>query len=85
MISKLSWILFIPLTLAAIFFKLAQTVLPDNAIFGWSDQTLDYVVIGCVALVFLFSSISVLSVLAGDIVLTKVDPRISLTEKAGRS
>ena len=38
-----------------------------------------------VALVFLFSSISVLSVLAGDIVLTKVDPRISLTEKAGRS
>ena len=57
MISKLSWILFIPLTLAAIFFKLAQTVLPDNAIFGWSDQTLDYVVIGCVALVFLFALI----------------------------
>ncbi len=38
-----------------------------------------------VALVFMFSTISVLSVLAGDIVLTKVDPRISLTEKAGRS
>ena len=38
-----------------------------------------------VALVFLFSSISILSVLAGDIILTKVDPRISLTEKAGRS
>ena len=38
-----------------------------------------------VALTFLFSTISVLSVLAGDIVLTKVDPRISLTEKAGRS
>ena len=38
-----------------------------------------------VALTFLFSAISVLSVLAGDIVLTKVDPRISLTEKAGRS
>lgn len=38
-----------------------------------------------VALAFLFSTVSVLSVLAGDIVLTKVDPRISLSEKAGRS
>jgi oligopeptide transport system permease protein len=38
-----------------------------------------------VALAFLFSTVSVLSVLAGDIILTKVDPRISLTEKAGRS
>ena len=38
-----------------------------------------------VALAFMFSTISVLAVLAGDIVLTKVDPRISLTEKAGRS
>ncbi len=38
-----------------------------------------------VALAFLFSAVSVLSVLAGDIILTKVDPRISLTEKAGRS
>lgn len=38
-----------------------------------------------VALTFLFSTISVISVLLGDIVLTKVDPRISLSEKAGRS
>jgi oligopeptide transport system permease protein len=38
-----------------------------------------------IALTFLFSSISVLSVLLGDIILTKVDPRISLTDKAGRS
>ncbi len=38
-----------------------------------------------VALVFMFSGISVLAVLLGDIVLTKVDPRISLSEKAGRS
>ena len=38
-----------------------------------------------VALVFMFAGISVLSVLLGDIVLTKVDPRISLSEKAGRS
>ena len=38
-----------------------------------------------VALAFMFSTASVLAVLAGDIVLTKVDPRISLSEKAGRS
>ena len=38
-----------------------------------------------VALTFMFSSISVLSVLLGDIIITKVDPRISLTGKAGRS
>ena len=38
-----------------------------------------------VALAFIFSTVSVLSVLAGDIVLTKIDPRISLSEKAGRS
>lgn len=38
-----------------------------------------------VALAFMFSTVSVLSVLAGDIVMTKVDPRISLSEKAGRS
>ena len=38
-----------------------------------------------VALAFMFSTVSVQSVLAGDWLLTKVDPRISLSEKAGRS
>jgi len=38
-----------------------------------------------VALTFMFASISVISVLLGDIVLIKVDPRISLTGKEGRS
>ena len=38
-----------------------------------------------VALTFLFSTISVLSVLLGDIALTWVDPRISLSEKEGRA
>lgn len=38
-----------------------------------------------VALVFMFSGISILAVLLGDIILTKVDPRISLSAKAGRS
>ena len=38
-----------------------------------------------IALTFMFSTISVLSVLLGDILLTRVDPRISLTDKAGRA
>ena len=38
-----------------------------------------------IALAFMFSTVSVLSVLAGDILITKIDPRISLSEKAGRS
>ena len=38
-----------------------------------------------VALTFMFSAIAVLSVLMGDIMLTWVDPRISLAEKEGRS
>ena len=38
-----------------------------------------------VALTFLFAGISVLAVLLGDIIITKVDPRISLSTKAGRS
>lgn len=38
-----------------------------------------------VALTFMFATVSVLSVLAGDILLTWVDPRISLSEKEGRS
>ena len=38
-----------------------------------------------VALTFMFSSISVLSVFAGDVLLTWVDPRIQLAEKEGRS
>ncbi|MBO4538019.1 MAG: ABC transporter permease [Erysipelotrichaceae bacterium] len=38
-----------------------------------------------VALTFMFSAISVLSVLLGDIMLTWVDPRISLAEKEGRA
>lgn len=38
-----------------------------------------------VALTFMFSGVTILAVLIGDIILTKVDPRISLSEKAGRS
>lgn len=38
-----------------------------------------------VALTFIYAFISVLSVMMGDIILTWVDPRISLAEKEGRS
>ncbi len=57
MTSKFSWILFIPLTLAACFAKLAQTLLPDNSIFGLSDMMLDYAALGCIAVIFLFALI----------------------------
>ena len=49
------------------------------------DAVKQYNNVVIIALTFLFSSISVISVLLGDIVLTKIDPRISLSEKAGRS
>lgn len=38
-----------------------------------------------IALAFMFSSIFIISVLLGDILITKIDPRISLSEKAGRT
>ena len=49
------------------------------------DATKQYNNVMVIALTFIFSSISVLSVLLGDLVLTWVDPRIQLTEKEGRS
>ena len=38
-----------------------------------------------IALAFMFSGIFIVSVLLGDVLITKIDPRISLSEKAGRS
>lgn len=61
MISKLSWILFVPFTAAAVFLKLAETILPDGAVYGLSDLQLDYVVVGCVAVIFLFALIMCLA------------------------
>ena len=57
MLSKKTWLLFVPLAAAACFFKLAQTVFPDRKVLGWSDRKLDYAVIGCAALIFLFAMI----------------------------
>ena len=55
--SKLSWIPFIPLTLLAFFFKLAQKLLPEGALFGLSPLRLEYLSLGCVALIFIFALI----------------------------
>ena len=49
------------------------------------DATKQYNNAMVIALTFIFSAISVLSVLMGDLVLTWVDPRIQLAEKEGRS
>lgn len=74
MTSKLSWIPFIPLTIAAAFFKLAQYVLPDGSILGLSDMALDYLTIGCAVAVFL-----------GSLILCVADRRISVYYQAHRN
>ena len=61
MTSKLSWILFVPFTAAAIYIRLAQSMSADGGVFGLSGMMLDYVVIGCVAAVFLFALIMCLA------------------------
>lgn len=53
--SKLSWITFIPLALAAGFFKLAQGFLPEGSVFGLSALLMEYIYMGAVALIFLFA------------------------------
>ena len=57
MTSKLSWIFFIPFTVAAAFFKLAKYIMPDGSVFGFSGVVLDYISLGCIALIFLFALI----------------------------
>lgn len=66
MTSKLSWIFFIPFSIAAVFFKLAQSILPDGSIFGLTDLMLDYVSLGCAVLTLIFT-----------LVMCAVDRRIS--------
>ena len=39
MISKLSWIFFVPFAGAAAFLMLARTLMDDGAVFGLSDMT----------------------------------------------
>ena len=57
MISKLSWIFFVPFAGAAAFLMLARTLMDDGAVFGLSDMMLGYAAIACVAAVFLFTLI----------------------------
>lgn len=55
--SKLSWIPFVPLTLAAAFCMLAQGMFEEGFVFGLSNLYLDYAFIGAVVLVLLFTLI----------------------------
>ena len=55
--SKLSWLPFIPLALAACFFKLAQGFLPAGAVFGLSALYMEYIYLGAVVLIFIFAFI----------------------------
>ena len=57
MTSKLSWIFFVPFAAAAVFFKLAQTLLEDGMIFGLSDMMLDYVAVGCAAVILVAAAV----------------------------
>lgn len=54
--SKLSWIPFILLLPAAGFLKLATALYPDG-IFGFDALQLDYLYMGCAALMFLFAAL----------------------------
>ncbi|MBQ3266274.1 MAG: hypothetical protein IJH07_10915 [Ruminococcus sp.] len=53
--SKLAWIPFIPLALIACFLKIGREFLPNGAVMGLSALKLEYLFLGCVALIFVFS------------------------------
>lgn len=53
--SKLSWIPFVPLFLAAGFFKLAQELLPQDSVFGLTALQMEYCYIGAAVLILLFA------------------------------
>ena len=51
--SKLSWITFIPLALLGCFLKLVQGFLPEGTVLGLSNLILEYLFLGCVALILI--------------------------------
>lgn len=53
--SKLSWVAFIPLTLVACFFKIARYIMPEGNVFGLSELAMDYISLGAIVLILLFS------------------------------
>ena len=53
--SKLSWIPFVPLFLAAGFFKLAQELMPQGSVLGLTALQMEYCYIGVAVLIFLFT------------------------------
>ena len=58
--SKLTWIPFVPLFLAAGFFKLAQGFMPEGSIPGLSALQMEYCYLGACVLIFLFAVLFVL-------------------------
>ncbi|MBQ3286026.1 MAG: hypothetical protein IJH40_10370 [Ruminococcus sp.] len=59
--SKLSWITFIPLALLGCFLKLVQGFLPEGTLLGLSNLILEYLFLGCVALILIFTFIFTLA------------------------
>lgn len=59
--SKLSWIPFIPLALSGCFFKFGQAFLPEGSILGLSNLVLEYLYLGCVALILILTFIITLA------------------------
>ena len=53
--SKLSWIPFVPLFLAAGFFKFAQELMPQGSVFGLTALQMEYCYIGAAVVILLFA------------------------------
>ncbi|MBQ3331433.1 MAG: hypothetical protein IJG87_09680 [Ruminococcus sp.] len=59
--SKLSWIPFIPLALLGAFLKLAQGLFPEGTVMGLSSLALEYLYLGCAALILIFAFVFALA------------------------
>lgn len=59
--SKLSWIPFVPLAILGCFLKLGQGFLPEGTVFGQSNLVLEYLYLGCAALILIFAFIFTLA------------------------
>lgn len=57
MTSKISWVAFVPFSLAAVAIKFYETFMmaDGETFFGLSKLQLDYIALGCVAVIFLFA------------------------------
>ena len=58
MTSKISWFSFVPLTIGTVFFKMMSVMAGESAgLFGLTSLQMDYISLGCVVLIFIFSLI----------------------------